>query len=120
MALRRSKAKLVGAAIGVAVLSQAPAAFACDGKSHSFTIATGENVTGGGLVIRLDKAKLLDDDPDKYTISVKDDGKVLADHIILHQYDSATFSTRCGTLSIGAGRKSMFSSGTVALKWSYF
>ena len=104
----------------LALLFVATAARACDGKSYAFDIDVGDNVSGGGVVVRLDRAKLLDDDPDKYTISVKDDGKVLADHMVVRQHDSASFTTRCGTLSIGADRKSMFSSGTLALKWSYF
>jgi hypothetical protein len=95
-------------------------ALACDGKSYEFDIAVGGNVSGGGVTVRLDKAKFIDDTPDKYYISVKDDGAVLADHMLLMQRDSLNFKTRCGTLSIGADRKGMFSHGTLALNWSYF
>jgi hypothetical protein len=95
-------------------------ALACDGKSYAFNIAVGATVSGGGLVVRLDRAKFIDDTPDKYTISVKDDGEILADHVLLVQRDTVNFKTKCGTLSIGAERKSMFSSGTLALNWSYF
>jgi len=93
---------------------------ACDGKSYAFDIAVGGNVSGGGVTVRLDKAKFINDTPDKYYISVKDDGEVLADHTLLMQRDSLNFKTRCGTLSIGADRKGMFSAGTLALNWSYF
>jgi hypothetical protein len=95
-------------------------ALACDGKSYEFDIAVGANVSGGGVTVRLDKAKFIDDTPDKYYISVKDDGAVLADHMLLMQRDTLNFKTRCGTLSIGADRKGMFSHGTLALNWSYF
>ena len=106
--------------IVAASLAGAVPAHACDGKSYSVTIATGATADGGGLVIRLDKAKFIDDRPDKYYISVKDDGTVLGDHVLLIQNDTVNFKTRCGTVSIGANRKSMFSSGTLALNWSYF
>ena len=109
-----------GAGWGLWVLLAASGAAACDGRSYKFNIGPGEAVSGGGLVVRLDKAKFLDDVPDKYTISVKDDGKVLADHVLLIQRDTVNFETRCGTVSIGADRKSMFSSGTLAINWSYF
>jgi len=95
-------------------------ALACDGRSYSFNIAVGANVSGGGLVVRLDKAKFFDEELDKYYISVKDDGDILADHVLLLQRDTISVKTRCGTVSIGADRKSMFSSGTLALNWSYF
>ena len=121
MIMRAAKSRLPWLGGGcLAFLVAATAAQGCDGKSYAFDIDVGENASGGGVVVRLDRAKLLDDDPDKYTISVKDDGKVLADHMMLRQHDSASFMTRCGTLSIGADRKSMFSSGTLAIKWSYF
>jgi hypothetical protein len=103
-----------------AVLLVAGNALACDGKSYAFNIAVGANVAGGGLVVRLDKAKFFDEDLDKYYISVKDDGELLADHVLLLQRDTISMKTRCGTVSIGADRKSMFSSGTLALNWSYF
>jgi hypothetical protein len=103
-----------------AILLAATSASACDGKSYEFNIAVGANVSGGGLIVRLDKAKFTDDTPDKYYISVKDDGQVLADHALLMQRDSINFKTRCGTVSIGADRKSFFSNGTLALNWSYF
>jgi len=95
-------------------------AHACDGKSYEFAVDVGANVTGGGLTVRLDKVKLIKDDPDKYTISVKDEGEILADHAVLHQFDTLSFKTRCGTVSIGATRKSVFSGGTIKLNWSYF
>ncbi len=96
------------------------AARACDGKSYTFPIAVGETVNGGGLVVRLDKTKFLNDVPDKYYISVKDDGVVLADHALLLQHDTVTFKTKCGDVSIGADRKSMFSSNSLTLNWGYF
>ena len=94
-------------------------ASACDGKSYSFAISAGQVVSAGGVVVRLDRAKLFDNDPDKYIVSVKDDGSLLADHVLLVQHGSLDFTTKCGTLSIGAERK-MFSSGTLSLSWSYF
>jgi hypothetical protein len=109
-----------GAVPLLALLSMTGSASACDGKSYSFDIAVGANVSGGGLVVRLDKAKFIDDKPDKYFISVKDDGAVLADHALLMQRDTVSFKTRCGTVSIGADRKSIFSQGELALNWSYF
>jgi len=111
---------LPAAAACAAALLLARGASACDGKSYTFNIAVGATVSGGGLVVRLDRAKFIDDTPDKYTISVKDDGQILADHVLLVQRDTVNFKTRCGTLSIGADRTSMFSSGTLALNWSYF
>jgi hypothetical protein len=45
---------------------------------------------------------------------------LLADHVILTQYDTLSFKTRCGTVTIGADRKSMFSHGTLVVNWSYF
>jgi hypothetical protein len=96
-----------------------PAA-ACDGKSYTFPIGVGETVSGGGLVIRLDKTKFLNDVPDKYYISIKDDGVVLAIHALLLQHDTITFKTKCGDVSIGADRKSMFSSNSLTLNWGYF
>jgi hypothetical protein len=104
----------------MAVLFVTSGASACDGKNYEFNIAVGGNVSGGGLTVRLDKAKFIDDTPDKYYISVKDDGEILADHALLMQRDTVSFKTRCGTVSIGADRKGMFSSGTLALNWSYF
>lgn len=96
------------------------AALGCDGRSYSFDIDAGANVSGGGLVVRLDRAKFLDDTPDKYYISVKDDGTVLGEHVLLMQRDSVSFKTRCGTVSIGADRKSFLGGGTLRLNWSYF
>jgi hypothetical protein len=104
----------------LALYLAAGSALACDGKAYEFDIAVGGNVSGGGVTVRLDKAKFIDDTPDKYYISVKDDGAVLADHMLLMQRDSLNFKTRCGTLSIGADRKGVFSHGTLALNWSYF
>ena len=92
---------------------------ACDGKSYSFAISAGQIVSGGGVVVRLDRARLFDNDPDKYIVSVKDDGTLLADHVLLVQHATLDFTTRCGTLSIGGERK-MFSNGAVSLNWSYF
>jgi hypothetical protein len=94
-------------------------ALACDGKSYNFKMAVGDTVSGGGLTVRLDKAKFIDDIPDKYYVSVKDDGAVLADHALLHQHDTVSFKTRCGTISIGADRGSMFNH-MLELNWSYF
>ncbi len=107
-------------AAGSAIFLTSTAASGCDGKSYAFNIAAGENVSGGGLTVRLDKAKFLDDVPDKYYISVKDDGTVLADHALLLQRDTIALKTKCGTVSIGADRKSIFGNGTLALNWSYF
>ena len=107
-------------AVGGAIFLTATAASACDGKSYAFNVAVGDNVSGGGLTVRLDKVKFLDDVPDKYYISVKDDGNVLADHVLLLQRDTVPLKTRCGTVSIGADRKSFFGGGTLALNWSYF
>lgn len=104
----------------LAFVVAANAAMACDGRSYTFNIAVGANVSGGGLTVRLDKAKLLSDVPDKYYISVKDDGQILADHALLIQHDTISLKTRCGTVSIGADRVSIFSQGTLALNWSYF
>jgi len=95
-------------------------AYSCDGKSYSLDISAGQIVAGGGLAIQLDKIRLFDKVPDKYTISVKDDIDVLADHVVLVQYDTLSFKTRCGTVTIGADRKSMFSHGTITINWSYF
>ncbi len=109
--------------LGICVLSiflAARDAVACDGRSYTFNIAVGANVSGGGLTVRLDKAKFLADVLDKYYVSVKDDGEVLADHALLLQRDTITLKTRCGTVSIGADRASFFSNGTLALNWSYF
>jgi hypothetical protein len=110
---------LAGACVVLAILTAA-SAYACDGRSYAFTIAVGANVSGGGLTVRLDKAKFLDSVPDKYYVSVKDDGEVLADHAVLVQRDTINLKTRCGTVSIGADRASIFSAGTLALNWSYF
>jgi len=107
-------------ALLLAMFCTSTAAAACDGKSYAFNVAVGDNVSGGGLTVRLDKVKFLDDVPDKYYVSVKDDGTVLADHVLLLQRDTVAFKTRCGTVSIGADRKSIFGGGTLALNWSYF
>jgi len=104
----------------LAIVATAGNSRACDGKSYSFDIAVGQIASGGGLEIQLDKEKLLDDDPDKYTISVKDDADLIADHVILVQFDSVSFKTRCGTVTIGADRKSMFHHGVLTVSWSYF
>ena len=118
---RRPRGRWVVAVASVAALALASGgAHACDGKSYEFNIATGANVTGGGLTVRLDQVKLIDDAPDNYYISVKDDGTVLATHMMLKQFTTLEFPTRCGTVSIGAHRKSMFASGQLAVNWSYF
>jgi len=98
----------------------AAAAQACDGKSYAIDAAVGQIASGGGLQVQIDKLKLLDKDPDRYTISVKDDNDVLADHVVLTQYDTLSFKTRCGTVTIGADRKSMFHHDTLTVNWSYF
>ena len=110
------------AAVIIAVLAIAPTspAHACDGKSYALDVAVGQVASGGGLAVQLDKLKLLDNVPDKYTISVKDDGDLLADHLILIQYDTLSFKTRCGTVTIGADRKSIFHHNTLTVNWSYF
>jgi hypothetical protein len=110
---------LCGAA-ALAGVGWASGALACDGKSYSLDISAGQVVSGGGLAVQLDKLKLFDKAPDKYTISVKDDLDVLADHVVLVQYDTLSFKTRCGTVTIGADRKSMFTHGTITVNWSYF
>ncbi len=102
------------------MLLAAGQATACDGKSYKLPIDIGANVSGGGLTVRLDKAKLSQDDPDKYFVSVKDDGAVLADHAPLRQFDSLDFKTRCGTVSIGIDRAFSFGSSRLAVTWSYF
>ena len=102
------------------VLVTAGRVYACDGKSYSLDVAVGQIASGGGLQVQLDKIKLLDKTPDKYTISVKDDADVLADHVVLPQYDTVSLKTRCGTVTIGADRKSMFQHGTLTVNWSYF
>ena len=94
--------------------------FACDGKSYSLEAGVGQIASGGGLQVQIDKIKLLDNDPDKYIISVKDDTDVLADHVKLMQYDTVSFKTRCGKVTIGADRKSMFNHGVLTVNWSYF
>jgi hypothetical protein len=93
---------------------------ACDGKSYSLDAAVGQIASGGGLQVQLDKIKLLDKVPDKYTISVKDDADILADHVVLIQHDTLSFKTRCGTVTIGADRKSIFQHGVLTVNWSYF
>jgi len=121
--IRERSRKRAGLGLGLCVLAVLVAgghARACDGKSYAFDVAVGANVSGGGLVVRLDKVKLIDDTPDKYTISVKDDGAVLADHVVLMQHDTLNFKTRCGSVSIGADRKSLFGHGVLAINWSYF
>lgn len=110
---------LRAALLAAAMLAAAPAQ-ACDGKPYSFDIATGQMVSGGGLAVQLDRVRLFDDVPDKYTISVKDDADLLADHVVLVQHDTLSFKTRCGIVTIGADRKSMFHRGTLSLNWSYF
>jgi hypothetical protein len=107
-------------ALAALALFAAPGrAAACDGRSYDFNITPGATVSGGGVTVRLDQEKLLDDVPDKYYISVKDDGTVLAEDTLLHQHDTVKFKTKCGTLSIGADRAHFFSN-TLALTWSYF
>ena len=71
-------------------------------------------------MVRLDRARLFDNDPDKYIVSVKDDGTLLADHVLLVQHATLDFTTRCGTAvdSVGSGRCS--ATGAVSLNWSYF
>ena len=115
----RIRLGLVSAAMLAAVFLSC-SAYACDGKNYSFNMNVGEAASGGGFAVQLDKIKLLDKTPDKYTISVKDDLDVLADHVVLVQYDTLSFKTRCGTVTIGADRKSMFSHGTITVNWSYF
>jgi len=110
----------LAAAGALAALLAAQAAQACDGKAYSLPITPGAIVEGGGVTVRLDKIKFLDDVPDKYFISVKDDGAVLADHAVLLQYDTLNFKTRCGTLSIGADRKFSFGNKSLTMNWSYF
>ncbi len=118
---RHPNRRLVAALAGLcAAISLAGQAAACDGKPYTLDIAVGQIAAGGGLAVQLDKIKLLDKVPDKYTISVKDDADLLADHVILTQYDTLSFKTRCGTVTIGADRKSMFSHGTLVVNWSYF
>ena len=104
----------------IAAIVAAGRAHACDGKSYSFDIAVGQIASAGGLAIQLDKEKLFDNDPDKYIISVKDDADLIADHVLLVQFDSVSFKTRCGTVTIGADRKSMFHHGVLTVSWSYF
>ena len=113
----RYVAALLGAASGLFLANQA---CACDGKNYSFEITVGKIVSAGGLAVQLDKIKLLDDVPDKYTISIKDDDTVLADHVLLMQYDTLNYKTRCGTVTIGADRQSMFHHGVLTMNWSYF
>jgi hypothetical protein len=110
------------AALASAVLTVciAAAAQACDGKSYTEDAAVGQIASGGGLQVQIDKLKLLDKDPDRYTISVKDDNELLADHVVLTQYDTLSYKTRCGTVTIGADRKSMFHHDTLTVNWSYF
>ncbi len=93
---------------------------ACDGRSYSVDASVGQIASGGGLEVQIDKLKLRDDVPDSYTISVKDDGQLLADHVILPQFDTVSYKTRCGTVTIGADRKSMFHHSTLTVNWSYF
>jgi len=114
------RGRLWGLVPAIAMVLVSAAAAACDGKAYSFPISPGAIVEGGGLVVRLDRMKLLDDTPDKYYISVKDDGAVLADHAVLLQYDTLNFKTRCGTVSIGADRKFSFGSKSLSVNWSYF
>jgi hypothetical protein len=113
----RASALLAGAAIMIALAGHARA---CDGKSYSLDAAVGEIAAGGGLAVQVDRLKLYDNVPDKYVISVKDDNDLLADHVVLTQYETLSFKTRCGTVSIGADRKSVFHHSTLTIKWSYF
>jgi hypothetical protein len=113
---RAGRATLAAAA----TLLLAGSAQACDGKSYSLDAAVGQVATGGGLQVQIDKLKLLDNVPDKYTISVKDDADILADHVTLIQYSSLSFKTRCGTVTIGADRKSIFHHSILTVNWSYF
>jgi hypothetical protein len=113
----RASARLAGAAIIIALAGQARA---CDGKSYSLDAAVGEIASGGGLAVQVDRLKLYDNVPDKYIISVKDDNDLLADHVVLTQYETLSFKTRCGTVSIGADRKSVFHHSTLTINWSYF
>ncbi len=115
---RRPSFVLLAALLAV-VLTPA-AGHACDGKSYTLDLPVGQIASGGGLQIQLNKVKLLDDDPDKYTISVKDDSDLIADHVVLVQFDTLTFKTRCGTVTIGADRKSMFHKSVLTVNWSYF
>lgn len=107
-------------AAALVILRLAGGASACDGKSYSRDVSSGDVVSGGGLVVRLDRVRLIDATPDKYTISVKDDGQLLADHVVLMQFDSLDFKTSCGTVSVGANRNGVFHHGVVSLGWSYF
>ncbi len=116
----RLRLPLTGALCALAIAAPVGAARACDGKSYSFSIQVGGNVSAGGLTVRLDKAKFINDTPDKYTISVKDDGNMLADGALLVQYDTLKLPTKCGTVSIGADRKGMFAGHTLTITWSYF
>ena len=111
---------LVLSAALLAILLTPARGYACDGKSYSLDLPVGQIASGGGLQIQLNKVKLLDEDPDKYTISVKDDSDVIADHVVLVQYDTLSLKTRCGTVTIGADRKSMFHKSVLTLNWSYF
>jgi hypothetical protein len=111
------RAILLGA---VALPWVAGAGYACDGKGYSLDVAVGQIATGGGLAVQLDRIKLLDHVPDKYTISVKDGADVLADHVSVAQYDTISLKTRCGTVTIGADRKSMFHHSVLTVNWSYF
>jgi hypothetical protein len=95
-------------------------ALACDGQSYKLPVSPGEIAAGGGLAVRLDKAKLHDEELDKYWVSVKDEGQVLAEHVLLVQHDSIRLKTRCGEVSIGADRKSIMSGSTLLVSWSYF
>jgi hypothetical protein len=103
-----------------ALLVSASQLHACDGKPYSLEASVGDVASGGGLQVQIDKLKLLDDVPDKYTISIKDDDKVIADHVVLTQYDTLSFPTRCGKVTIGADRKSMFHHSILTVHWSYF
>jgi hypothetical protein len=95
-------------------------ALACDGQSYNLTVSPGGIATGGGLAVRLDKAKLYPEELDKYWVSVKDDGQVLVTHALLKQRDTLRLKTRCGEVSIGADRKSILSGSTLTVTWSYF
>jgi len=109
-----------GVACIAAWLVAAGTALACDGKSYSFTIDVGNMVTGGGLSVRLDKADLIEDSPDRYFISVQDAGEDLADHSILLRRDSLNIKTTCGMVQISVDRRSLLGSDGLVVKWSYF
>ena len=115
---RKWPCALAGAAL--LMLLASGACRACDGKSYSLDLAIGQIASGGGLAVQLVKMKLRENVPDSYTISVKDDADLLADHVLLEQFDTVSYKTRCGTVTIGADRKSMFHHSILTVNWSYF